>query len=64
MSDIKLPIAEDGSLKSFDRFDKARETTLDAYIFWTLGEQTIRMDGGFTAEELRTIADYMDQRRK
>jgi hypothetical protein len=31
------------------------------YISWHLGNETVHIDGIFTAEQLRALADYMDK---
>lgn len=31
----------------------------DAYVWWPEGSETVRLDGDFTANQLRDIADYM-----
>ena len=31
------------------------------YISWSLGNKTVHIDGLFTPEQLRAIADYMDR---
>lgn len=34
------------------------------YICWHLGETTVKLDGDFTADELRAIATHMDGVRR
>ncbi len=34
--------------------------SLGWYLGWTKGDPEANLDGGFTAEELRWIADYME----
>lgn len=34
--------------------------SLGWYLAWSAGETDARLDGDFTADDLRTIADHMD----
>ena len=33
---------------------------LTGYLSWNVGDRRVTLDGGYTAEELRAIADHME----
>ena len=37
---------------------------LAGYLSWNVGDRKVTIDGGYTAEELRAIADHMDSKLK
>ena len=51
---IKQAILKGGSLHSY----------VGRYLHWTPGNEDATLDGRFTAQELREIADYMEAHRE
>ena len=37
---------------------------LAGYVSWNVGDRRVTIDGNYTAEELRAIADHMDKLSK
>jgi hypothetical protein len=37
---------------------------LAGYVSWNVGDRRVTIDGNFTPDELRAIADYMDRAGK
>lgn len=54
---VKLVVDPDGSINP----NRDEPGMPDAHIRWWVGEETVRIDGELTIDELRAIANHMEK---